>query len=144
MAFEVIEHFANPEQNLADLFAKDAQFYLFSTGIYNGESKDWWYLTPNTGQHIFFYSKNSLEIIARKHHLSCLIQGNLIFLYKGHSLSRLKLLIIRLLMRREITWLLRAIVVLLPAKGVQQDHLFDECPIEGSSYGKSTPVKKVK
>ncbi len=31
--------------------------------------EDWWYFTPETGQHIALYTKKSLEIIAQKNEL---------------------------------------------------------------------------
>jgi hypothetical protein len=38
-----------------------------TTQVYRGEGKDWWYLSTQTGQHIFFYSEKCLELLAHKH-----------------------------------------------------------------------------
>lgn len=67
MGFEVLEHFSNPASDLNDIFLLDADFLLFSTLLYTGQNKDWWYLVPETGQHVFFYSPESINFIARKY-----------------------------------------------------------------------------
>ena len=126
LAFEVLEHFANPMEELEELFNRKSNFYLFSTGIYSGEGQDWWYLVPSTGQHVFFYSNEAFKLIAEKFNLRLIVQGNLIFLYKTATLNKLQALLIKLLMRREISWLLRSVVVLLPSKGVAKDHELED------------------
>ncbi len=136
LAFEVLEHFAQPLVELEELFNRNSNFYLFSTGIYSGERQDWWYLVPSTGQHVFFYSREAFEIIAEKFNLHLIVKGNLIFLYKDGTLNKLQTLIIQLLMRREISWLLRSVVVLLPAKGVAKDHELEDVVSTKSSISK--------
>lgn len=37
---------------------------LFSSLLYSGQAADWWYFTDN-GQHVAFYTRRSLEFIAR-------------------------------------------------------------------------------
>jgi 2-polyprenyl-3-methyl-5-hydroxy-6-metoxy-1,4-benzoquinol methylase len=125
LAFEVLEHFANPALELESLFKQDASFYLMSTGIYSGEDADWWYLVPITGQHIFFYSRKALDYVSKKFSLNHIIQGNLILFYKPTKLMPLRVGLLRFIMRREISWLLRSVVVLLPNKGTAKDHLIE-------------------
>jgi len=126
LAFEVLEHFTDPALELENLFNLDASFYLISTGIYSGEGADWWYLVPSTGQHIFFYSRQALDYISEKFNLKHLIQGNLILFYKPSKLSTFKAGLVRFIMRKEISWLLRSVVVLLPNKGTAKDHLIEK------------------
>ena len=60
-AFEVFEHFADPGRSLAQIFATGAELIVFSTEFYDRQGKDWEYLVPFCGQHIFFYNKVGLR-----------------------------------------------------------------------------------
>ena len=66
-AFEVIEHFSEPAKDLDELFVSDAKALILSTILYNGEDQSWWYLTPDSGQHIFFYSRKAMNLIAKRY-----------------------------------------------------------------------------
>ncbi len=65
-AFEVFEHLANPKEELEKMLSMtDSVFFsteLVPAGV--NESKDWWYFMPETGQHISFYSVESLNHLA--------------------------------------------------------------------------------
>src|SRR5262245_5948220 len=65
-AFEVAEHFPDPLKDFGELFRLSPRFILFSTLLYSGQAADWWYFTEN-GQHVAFYTRPSLEFIARHH-----------------------------------------------------------------------------
>ena len=65
--FEVAEHFAEPAEEWARIFATDPDFVIGSTGLYEGQGPQWPYLSPESGQHVFFYSFKALEHIARQH-----------------------------------------------------------------------------
>jgi len=66
-AFEVFEHLPDPVSSVAEMF-QFAPTILFSTELQPGggvESiDDWWYFVPETGQHIAFYTGQSLQWIA--------------------------------------------------------------------------------
>lgn len=80
-SFEVMEHFANPAQDLAMIFGRGAKAILASTTRWHGEGADWWYLTPATGQHIFFYSDAAIAFIAQRFGYILAARGNyLLFL----------------------------------------------------------------
>lgn len=66
-AVEVLEHYENPAAELHQLFALAPQVIVATTQVYGGEGPDWWYLSAQTGQHVFFYSRQCLELIARRH-----------------------------------------------------------------------------
>ena len=59
--FEVLEHYENPVVNLSNIFSYNPKVVLFTTALYNHQKEDWWYLSPEAGQHIFFYSKEAIE-----------------------------------------------------------------------------------
>lgn len=63
-AFEVAEHLPSPLKDFGDLFALSPRHIFFSTLLYSGQAADWWYFTDN-GQHVAFYTRRSLEFIAR-------------------------------------------------------------------------------
>ena len=62
-SFEVAEHLPDPLINFGELFKLSPKHILFSTLLYSGQAADWWYFT-NNGQHVAFYTRRSLEIIA--------------------------------------------------------------------------------
>ncbi len=71
-AFEVFEHLSNPLNEIEKMLAY-AENIIFSTVLLpanKNEFKDWWYVTPQTGQHIAFYSIASLQFIAKKYNLN--------------------------------------------------------------------------
>lgn len=67
LSFEVLEHFPNPSTDLEDLFSFNPKAIFVSTLLYSGEGPDWWYLAPETGQHIFFYSEAGIKYLAERY-----------------------------------------------------------------------------
>ena len=75
-AFEVLEHLENPHQQLDDLFKLRPNVLVISTDPYlPGYDASWWYLTPETGQHVFFYSLPALQMIAKRFGYELLSSG---------------------------------------------------------------------
>lgn len=64
--FEVAEHMAQPAQELAPLFQRGAAAVIVGTNPYRGQGPEWEYISPKTGQHVFFYSPRGMEILAAK------------------------------------------------------------------------------
>lgn len=68
-AFEVFEHLENPLSEIEKMFSYSKNI-LFSTELQPvskiNDPKQWWYFTPETGQHIALYSERSLQFIAQK------------------------------------------------------------------------------
>ena len=119
IGFEVLEHFANPQTDLEDLFGYQSHTLLLSTALYTNQTNQWWYLLPESGQHVFFYSKQSLEWIAKKYRYSLIISGE--FVLFTREKSTLKKNIAKLLLTKTMRRLLKALVVLLPAPGIEKD-----------------------
>jgi glycosyltransferase involved in cell wall biosynthesis len=65
-AFEVVEHFADPTTEWLKIFELNPEFVIFSTEIYRKQREEWFYLSPDNGQHIFFYSETALSLIAQR------------------------------------------------------------------------------
>lgn len=67
-AFEVFEHLPQPLDIIEDMF-QYSDTVVFSTRLlprWKITPADWWYFTPDTGQHVSLYSRESLELIAKK------------------------------------------------------------------------------
>ncbi|MBZ0198370.1 MAG: class I SAM-dependent methyltransferase [Ignavibacteriaceae bacterium] len=68
-AFEVFEHINNPFEFLRDAFEKyNCKTLLFSTLLFEGNvpQEDWWYYSCDFGQHVTFYQKRTLALLAKK------------------------------------------------------------------------------
>lgn len=67
-AFEVLEHVEDPSRFVRDSLAEvGADTMVFSTELYTGSPPDpaqWWYYSLDTGQHIAFYRRDTLERLA--------------------------------------------------------------------------------
>ncbi|MEI6827415.1 MAG: glycosyltransferase [Desulfuromonadales bacterium] len=64
--FECAEHFANPSSEWDIIFSSGADYIIGTTGIYSGQGADWAYLSPESGQHIFFHSTAAIAHVASK------------------------------------------------------------------------------
>lgn len=62
-AFEVLEHFVRPVDGFADLAAYGAEYIITSTELHPGRqpAEDWFYLAPESGQHVAFYQARTLQ-----------------------------------------------------------------------------------
>jgi len=66
-AFEVFEHLANPMQEIDEILAYSDSI-LFSTVLQpadNVNPSNWWYISPEIGQHIALYNYDTLKTIAQ-------------------------------------------------------------------------------
>lgn len=123
VAFEVIEHYPEPRKDLEPLFAKRPKAVLASTGIFNAQGPDWWYLAPESGQHVFFYSMPALQLIARTHDYELVIgSGYLLFLRRGVC-GALKKGLARTLLRSGFRKFTKMRLAMSSADGVWKDHL---------------------
>lgn len=66
-AFEVFEHFPDPSDALTRILTTQPGLVVFSTQFYEGQGKDWDYLVPSCGQHVFFYRERALEQFCTAH-----------------------------------------------------------------------------
>jgi hypothetical protein len=121
LAFEVFEHFENPQVDLEILFKTNPDVLITSTGIYTGQNSTWWYLTPETGQHLFFYSKNALEMIARRYGFKPLFCSNYFLFVRAAHATRIKAAVLHLLLNKFSLRMVSALIRLLPTRGVSRD-----------------------
>jgi hypothetical protein len=67
-AFEVFEHLTNPNEEMKKLSAITSCL-IFSTMLVPEpapQPKDWWYFGLEHGQHVAFYTRKSLELLAKQ------------------------------------------------------------------------------
>lgn len=120
-SFEVAEHAINPFEFFTLLFKSNPKVTIISTQLYENQESDWWYLDPKTAQHTFFYSKNSIEFIAKHFKYKHLITGNYIIFYDT-TISKARIFVISLLINRLIPRLIAKIYFfLLPKNGISRD-----------------------
>jgi 2-polyprenyl-3-methyl-5-hydroxy-6-metoxy-1,4-benzoquinol methylase len=76
-SFEVFEHLSSPLAEISEMM-KNGKSLVFSTEIIPKIKiqtvHDWWYFSPDAGQHISFYSFKSLSLIAKQ--LGCNLYSN--------------------------------------------------------------------
>jgi hypothetical protein len=121
LAFEVLEHFENPRSDLNMLFESTPAALMGSTAIYSGQGPDWWYLTPESGQHLFFYSEKALRLIAESYDYSFLMCSGYFLLLKRGLASSIQRQSIRFVLQRHMLRAMSAAMRLLPTKGVWND-----------------------
>lgn len=82
--FEVIEHVPDPLAFIREIMAThQCRTFIFTTVPYSGvepPDPDWWYYSRITGQHISFFERRTLDILARKLGLSLYAAGGLFVL----------------------------------------------------------------
>jgi hypothetical protein len=76
-AFEVFEHLVNPSAELEKMLEWSTNIF-FSTELQPAtvnSPDDWWYIIPETGQHIAFYTIQSLKLLGKKYGLNFYTNG---------------------------------------------------------------------
>ena len=90
--FEVLEHFNNPLIEIENIF-KYSDVAVFSTVITpktNKEIEDWWYIVEETGQHISFYSDQSMKFIAEKFQKNYYCKNGNIHIFSTNKIDKSK------------------------------------------------------
>lgn len=120
-AFEVFEHFADPRRDLERVFAHAPQLALISTELYTGQGADWWYLSMETGQHVFFWSARALAQAAERFGYRFEQVGTYCLFARAGTLSPSALRRLRLRYRHRALQLARAALAFRATPGVQAD-----------------------
>ena len=97
-AYEVMEHVHDPMAFVKDAMEEhDVKTIIFSTQVYeegHPPGTGWWYYSFETGQHISFYTKKTLNTIADKLNLNFFSAGGL-HIITDKKINPLKLLTIK-------------------------------------------------
>ena len=88
-AFEVFEHLQHPLEEIEKVlqFSSTVLFSTVVAPVKNEDFKTWWYVSTETGQHISFYSIESLQFIANKFRLNFYSNGINVHLLTEKQLS---------------------------------------------------------
>ncbi|MFC4307859.1 class I SAM-dependent methyltransferase [Steroidobacter flavus] len=122
VAFEVLEHYPQPRDDLDALFKQGPKAVLASTGIYTNQGQDWWYLAPQAGQHIFFYSRRALGQVARKYGYDLLVSGGYLLFLRSGVFGGMRPALAKLMLKSNARRWTKALLVMRSAKGVWKDH----------------------
>lgn len=76
-AFEVLEHFVDPLSELEPLMAGADHVFVSTLTVPSPAPalSDWWYYIPSSGQHVSFYAKETLALIAKRFNRHLLTTG---------------------------------------------------------------------
>jgi len=64
--FEVFEHLTNVSEDLSFLFRPQHDFILVSTLLHRGHQEGWWYYCPESGRHVAFFSKRTMDYVGKR------------------------------------------------------------------------------
>lgn len=88
-SFESFEHFVDPLAEVGKMLAISRNI-LFSTELLPEPApalRDWWYYGPEHGQHVSFYSRRNLEVMAKKFGLNLCTNGRNLHLFTEKRVS---------------------------------------------------------
>jgi hypothetical protein len=97
-AFEVLEHIEDPKVFLEEEFDRyDCRTIVFSTLLFEEPipSKDWWYYAFESGQHITFYQRRTLQALSHALQCSYFQLGPDLHLITDSAVGPLDLLLLR-------------------------------------------------
>ena len=124
-SFEAVEHFENPRDEFDQIFKLNPKMLLLTTSIYKRQEKNWEYFEFKTGQHIFFFSKEALQMIGKKYNYKVIFlqSGFILMTYNNFQCNKIKLFFLKnFLIREKIFQLLRIIKIFFKAKGYENDY----------------------
>jgi hypothetical protein len=86
-AFEVLEHLENPLDEIKKIFNLGIHFIFTTEIIPENFNQNWMYISQETGQHIAFYTKKSLEIVAELNGFNYYCKNNFIHIFTKKALT---------------------------------------------------------
>lgn len=122
VAFEVLEHYPQPGDDLDVLFKDSPKAVLASTGLYTNQGEDWWYLASEAGQHVFFYSRRALSEVARKYDYQLIISGGYLLFLRPATFSATQCAFAKIMLRSKVRRLTKGLLAMRSAEGVWRDH----------------------
>ena len=85
---EVSLHFTNPLDELRKIASNTSTILMTAVVPPKDIDSSWWYLSPNTGQHVAIYSLNTLERISKELGMKLVSDGKFFHVFYAGDLSR--------------------------------------------------------
>jgi len=76
LAFEALEHFEDPMRELENIFQRGGSLLFSEELLPDLCPVQWWYLCTEHGQHVNFYSRETLQYIADHFHKNLYVYGD--------------------------------------------------------------------
>jgi hypothetical protein len=122
-SFEVAEHFPDPRAGMAAILGRNAAVCIVGTEIYRGQGKDWWYVSPLSGQHVFFYSNAGMQILADQYGYVYERVGSMHFFLKIPLTRWQSSLLWRMVSRGVLRWVRTYLMLRLSHRFAEADNL---------------------
>jgi hypothetical protein len=122
-AFEVFEHLVNPMQEIDEILSY-ADSILFSTVLQPSDNinpSNWWYISPEIGQHIALYHYDSIKTIAHLKGLNLYSDGKYLHLLTKNKINST---LFKFLCHNKIAKLLFFLIGKINNSLVQQDYQY--------------------
>ena len=91
-AIEIMEHLENPLGFIREALAEtQASTFIFTTKLFDGfppPPASWWYYSFESGQHISFFQRRTLEVVAEKLGLSFASRGG-VHVFSQHPINEI-------------------------------------------------------
>jgi hypothetical protein len=103
-AWEVFEHLVDPLAEIEKMFSF-GQEILFSTQLLPAVPKslgEWWYYGLEHGQHVSFYTRSALQVIARKFDVQLVYSKGTLHWFRKRSISHG---LTRIVLASKYSWL---------------------------------------
>ena len=124
-SFEAIEHFSDPGEEFEKIFKKKPSLIIFTTKIYENQSKNWDYFEFQTGQHVFFYTRNAFKYLANKYNyeLVFLELGYILFYSNKYTKRKLLFYVLKkFLIRKKCIFFLDLFKIFFKNSGYEKDY----------------------
>ena len=124
-SFETVEHFADPNVEFNKIFENNPKMIILTTKIYKNQNKDWDYFEFQTGQHIFFYTKDAFEYLAKKFNYGLVFLELGYILFYSNEYSKRKLLLFMLknfFIRKKFMLFLDIFKIFFKKDGYESDY----------------------
>lgn len=120
--FECLEHLPNPLESIQGLSCL-SDILIFSTELIPSQvpDKSWWYYSFETGQHISFFSENTLKYLANKLNYHYFSVGN-VHVFSRNKICKLRIEFIKLVLNKNKLCSIFFRLINLQSK-IQSDHL---------------------
>ena len=123
-AFEVFEHFLHPEKETQKIFSRGAPLIIIGTETWEGQGRDWGYLAPTEGQHIFFWSRKALTLLGERWGYRLSPLGRYWAFWKPDKIGHGALSVIGTLLSGWLWHPIKSQILTGPAPGVSRDWLW--------------------